>query len=90
MLNDEFEWDDLKEEINVEKHGVSFLTATEIFNDPFVASMRDDHHSEGEQRIISIGNVRRGRTLVVVHTQRGKAPASFTPEPPHRQNEKDS
>lgn len=71
MQNDEFEWDDRKAELNLEKHGVSFATATEVFDDPFIASMPDSDHSDGEKRILSIGNIISGRTLVVAHTQRG-------------------
>ena len=29
-----FEWDDEKETINIEKHGISFETASHVFEDP--------------------------------------------------------
>ncbi len=31
-----FEWDSEKADANIQKHGVSFLTACEAFFDPFV------------------------------------------------------
>lgn len=32
---DEFEWDDLKAQSNLAKHGVSFVAARLVFDDPF-------------------------------------------------------
>ena len=29
-----FEWDDAKRQLNVEKHGIEFVDATEVFADP--------------------------------------------------------
>jgi uncharacterized DUF497 family protein len=71
VRDDDFEWSDDKAALNLEKHGVPFTTAREIFDDPFVASMSDPDHSEGEHRFLSVGNTRRGRTLIVAHTPRG-------------------
>jgi uncharacterized protein len=51
-----FCWDDAKAAANLEKHGVSFESATYIFDDP----MRLDHEdafAEGEYRSIVIGRV---------------------------------
>jgi len=50
-----FEWDDEKALGNVEKHGVSFGEATEVFYDPNVIEGLDDEHSGGEDRFVIIG-----------------------------------
>lgn len=34
-----FEWDDNKDHINQQKHGISFETASKIFNDPFLITI---------------------------------------------------
>ena len=70
MQDDDFEWDDDKAESNLAKHGVSFWTAREIFDDPLNASMPDDAHTDGEDRYLTIGNTFTERTIVVGHTTR--------------------
>ena len=52
----EFEWDEAKARINLEKHRVSFLTAAAIFlNDRF--ERVDDRKEYGEIRWIALGCV---------------------------------
>ena len=63
-----FEWDDDKAALNVEKHGVSFETASLVFNDPFCISIYDAEHSSYEDRFIALGRV--GDVLFVVYTLR--------------------
>ena len=65
-----FEWDENKATANIQKHHVSFTEAKTIFDDPFLWTFLDSEHSEGEQRYVSIGTSAKGRTLVVVHTER--------------------
>ncbi len=64
-----FEWDAAKNLQNVEKHGVSFERAAQIFTGP-VLSVIDDRHDYGEVREISIGLVEGIAYLTVVHTDR--------------------
>jgi uncharacterized DUF497 family protein len=64
-----FEWDDDKNRLNIEKHGVSFDTACRIF-DGFVFTVRDQRFDYGEVRDISIGEVGDLTVLTVVHTDR--------------------
>ncbi len=45
-----FEWDDDKAFANIEKHGVSFGEATEVFYDPNALENDDAEHSGGESR----------------------------------------
>ncbi|WP_199626380.1 BrnT family toxin [Rhizobium sp. OAE497] len=64
-----FEWDDEKNRLNIEKHGVSFDTACRIF-DGFIFTVRDRRFDHGEVRDISIGKVGELTVLTVVHTDR--------------------
>ena len=58
-------WDDAKNAINRQKHGLSFETASLVFNDPLVASRRDSYPQE--ERWQSFGMI--GHVVVfVVHT----------------------
>lgn len=67
----EFEWDVEKARANLAKHGVSFATAEEVFQDPLSLTVDDDAHSSEEQRLLIIGRSGRGELLVVCHTPRG-------------------
>jgi uncharacterized DUF497 family protein len=67
-----FEWDEAKADANLRKHGVSFDEARTIFGDLWSATMPDPDHSVAEARFLTIGLSPRGKTLVVVHTDRGQ------------------
>ena len=64
----EFEWDEVKNQANIRKHGVSFDTAKRIFEGPRVTwpVQRKDY---GEDRHISLGRVEQA-LIVVAHTDR--------------------
>jgi uncharacterized protein len=63
-----FEWDDAKRRANVVKHGIDFVDAVEVFDDPRQFAYRSPHRSS-EERFVSIGAVR-GKLIAVVFTQR--------------------
>jgi len=63
-----FEWDEAKRRDNVAKHGIDFVGVGEVFRG-LTATMEDDRHSYGEQRLITLGLLN-GRVVVVVHTER--------------------
>lgn len=67
----EFEWDPLKAEINLRKHGVSFTEAGTVFGDDLAVTVPDPDHSIDEDRYITIGRSNRGRLLMVAHADRG-------------------
>lgn len=46
----QFEWDDLKNRANVAKHGISFETASGIFEGPFITA-QDTRGAYGEARM---------------------------------------
>ena len=61
-----FEWDRRKEELNLRKHGVAFVTASRVFDDPYLQSSRDV--TSTEERWQTIGRVPGLDLLFVVHT----------------------
>jgi uncharacterized DUF497 family protein len=66
----EFEWDEAKAKRNLEKHGVSFLTAAAIFSNERLERI-DDREDYGELRWIALGRV--GIEVYrVVFTRRGE------------------
>lgn len=68
----EFEWDIRKARHNLTKHGVSFDTATLVFEDPY-ALMAQDRVEGGEERWRAIGRAGVHLTLVVAYTVRAAA-----------------
>lgn len=62
-----FEWDVVKGESNLRKHGIDFDTATLAFYDPF-AVMEMDRVEGGEQRWQTLGTVNGALLLLVAHT----------------------
>lgn len=71
MENNEFEWDDDKATINLQKHGIGFLAALQVFSDPFVHFEDDVSQDYGEDRILATG-VAQGRLMTVAFTERGQ------------------
>ena len=68
-----FEWNSIKAQRNLRKHGVTFEEASSAFHDPLAVTGSDPDHSEGEERMITFGMSSLGRLLVVAHTERGAA-----------------
>ena len=66
-----FEWDNRKAAANLRKHKISFEEATTVFGDPLSLTVPDPDISKEERRFIIIGQSYLGRTLVVVHIERG-------------------
>ena len=55
-----FEWDDEKDRLNLEKHGVGFGLAQNAFLDPTRIIAEDLEHSAAEKRYFCIGAVEDG------------------------------
>ena len=69
-----FEWDDKKDQINVERHGIDFETAAGIFCDPDRIEWYDHIHSINEDRFITISMIdKRVCVVTVVYTERDEA-----------------
>jgi uncharacterized DUF497 family protein len=66
----EFEWDDQKNKINIEKHGIDFNFAKEVFSVVWI-SKPDNRKDYGEERLIALGLLGEF-VLVIVYTLRGE------------------
>lgn len=65
-----FEWDNNKALINIEKHGITFEEASTVFADEEAILFDDPEHSEDEERFLLIGLSNQARTLLVCHCYR--------------------
>jgi uncharacterized DUF497 family protein len=59
-----FEWDENKNAGNIEKHGISFDKAKEIFLDPYYIVVEDEPHSLTEKRFYCTGKI--GNDIITV------------------------
>ncbi|BAY25768.1 hypothetical protein NIES2100_55760 [Calothrix sp. NIES-2100] len=82
----EFEWDQNKEESNIEKHGVTFEEAAEVFFDPFYQI--GDATANDEQRDLIVGYSLASRLLLVVYVERGKRTRIISARPATRTERK--
>lgn len=64
-----FEWDSVKNNENIKKHGVSFEAAQEIFDGPTM-TRQDKTLEYGEERFTSIGLIEGFMMILVAHTDR--------------------
>ena len=65
------EWDDNKNRINIQTHGISFETAALVFADEERIEYYDKLHSQDEDRYVVLGCVQ--GILYVVYTMREEA-----------------
>lgn len=70
ILYGDFEWGEGKAGYNQRVHGVSFVEAITVFEDPLAVTKESRKHSVGEYRYVTIGLSARGRLLAVSHTPR--------------------
>ena len=63
-----FEWDVEKDAINIAKHGIGFVEASQIFRKPVLERI-DTRRDYGEKRMIALGEYD-GVVLCVVYTIR--------------------
>ena len=66
----QFEWDPEKASANENEHTVSFVEASEVFDDDYSSTVPDPDHSEDESRYLIFGCSKGGRYLVVSYTER--------------------
>jgi uncharacterized DUF497 family protein len=62
-----FAWDSEKARRNLAKHGVSFDEASAAFEDPLSLTIDDPDHSQGEHRLLLLGETHSGKLVVVAH-----------------------
>ena len=66
-----YEWDNVKNETNKKKHGISFEEAQTVFCDEYAVLFDDPDHSEEEERILILGISQRENLCIVSHCYRG-------------------
>jgi uncharacterized protein len=64
----EFAWDARKDRLNRRKHGISFDTASHVFDDPLHVTTQD-REVDGEPRLQTIGMIGAHNVLLVAHTE---------------------
>ena len=69
-----YEWDENKNDSNLEKHGLSFETASLVFDDPNALSI-PDRIENGEERWQTIGMIENIVIVMVAHTIKLEADA---------------
>ena len=65
-----FEWDEEKRNRNIEVHGIDFVEAVSVFDDPKASIIPDVRKNYGEERYNAYG-LSNGRRLRVCFTMRG-------------------
>lgn len=70
LWGSEFEWDFSKAQSNIEKHGITFEEAAEVFFDPFFQG--GDATVDQELRSFMLGYSSRQKLLLVVYIDRNQ------------------
>ncbi len=65
-----FDWDDNKNRINIQKHGLSFEEASTVFYDDYAIVFDDPDHSIDENRFLIIGTTNHAGLCIVSHCYR--------------------
>ncbi|WP_298057781.1 BrnT family toxin [uncultured Campylobacter sp.] len=65
-----YEWNLIKERLNIAKHGVDFKEPKSVFADEFALVLFDEDHSNDEERFLILGMSQKERILLVVHCYR--------------------
>ena len=65
------EWDQIKAESNLEKHGISFEEAATVLGDPLSITIPDPDHSEHEERFLLLGESEFHKYLIVSLVEHG-------------------
>ncbi len=76
MIAMKFEWDEQKNNSNIQKHGIDFIDACEIFNG-YVYIDYDNREDYDEDRWLGIGMLPNGLIITVVFTERGEDTVRF-------------
>ena len=66
----QFEWDERKNRLNIEKHGIALSDSWQVFERPLLIRL-DERKDYGEPRWIALGDLN-GMVMVLVFTRRGE------------------
>ena len=72
MKQIDFEWNEIKNRLNIKKHGNSFDEASSVFYDTNAILFDDPEHSSDEDRFLIIGISKNLRTCIVSHCYRSE------------------
>lgn len=64
----QYEWDEVKNQINIEKHGIDFADVVDVFNHPMIEWL-DEREDYGEDRWVGIGLIQQ-LIGVVIYVER--------------------
>ena len=65
-----FDWDENKNRINLEKHGITFEEASTVFFDDRAIIFDDPEHSIDEDRFLLLGMSETAKVCIVCHCSR--------------------
>jgi len=65
-----FDWDENKNRINLEKHGITFEEASTVFFDERAILFNDPEHSIDEDRFLLLGMSETAKVCIVCHCYR--------------------
>jgi hypothetical protein len=65
-----FDWDETKNQINLQKHGIDFNEASSVFFDENAILFDDPEHSECEERFLLLGMSETANVCIVCHCYR--------------------
>ena len=65
-----FDWDENKNRINLEKHGITFEEASTVFFDDRAILFDDPEHSIDEDRFLLLGMSETAKVCIVCHRYR--------------------
>ena len=65
-----FDWDENKNRINLEKHGITFQEASTVFYDDRAILFDDPEHSVDEERFLLLGMSETAKVCIVCHCYR--------------------
>ncbi|MCH5349638.1 MAG: BrnT family toxin [Oscillospiraceae bacterium] len=65
-----FDWDERKNLINQDKHGIDFAEASSVFYDERAILFDDPEHSADEERFILLGMSQNANVCIVCHCYR--------------------
>lgn len=65
-----FDWDESKNRINLEKHGITFEEASTVFFDDRAILFDDPEHSIDEDRFLLLGMSETAKVCIVCHCYR--------------------
>ncbi len=82
----EIVWDAAKAAQNVVNHGVRFVDAVLVLEDPYAVTIADEESSPDESRWVTLGADALGRVLVVFIPTAAKTFGSFLPAARNRMN----